>query len=339
MSEQARKEDVTDALDRKSIVIIVPVFNDWKCLALLLGQVESEFADSNCELSLLVVDDASTETDLLEPTLTQKRSVVQTIKYIRLSRNVGHQHAIATALKFLHDHVSCDFVAIMDADGQDSPQDLARIVNKLRSEPAVDLVFGRRQSRAEGTLFRWFYGAYITAFRLLTGIPIRFGHFCAFPKKTIASILQIRELPISFVGTILSSGISYSFVNANRNRRFEDKSKMKFISLVLHGLGTFVACRRIIARRIARFVIGASLIGVLGHWFLSAGTQDSSAFGVGYMKIFQIGSSFLAILVGVIVSIWIILILFGWSLSRKTKKGGPVAVLEQNRCGSEDELG
>lgn len=321
---------MTGNSDTPSIFIVVPVFNDWKCFALLLDRIEVEFADANWEITLLAVDDASTETSQLSSILTEKRAIIRQIQYIRLNRNVGHQQAIATALEFIHTDIDCDLIAIMDADGQDSPRDLVRLTNHLQDQSDVDLVFGRRQSRTEGILFRWFYKAYTVMFRVFTGIPIRFGHFCVIKKGVLECLINSPKLAISFVGTILSSRIRFSFVNTSRNQRFEDESKMRFFSLVTHGLGAFVACGAIIGRRVLRFTMGLVFSGSIGYWLLDAKPQELTSASSSYQVFLQIGMIVLSTTAVVAVFAWVGLVVFGLNISRRLKIIGPVLISEQN---------
>ena len=44
----------------KKIKILIPVYNDWQSLSKLLNNIDSEIQNINHEISIIVVDDAST---------------------------------------------------------------------------------------------------------------------------------------------------------------------------------------------------------------------------------------------------------------------------------------
>ena len=48
----------------KKIIILIPVYNDWKSLFKLLENIEEQIKKWNAEVSVLVVNDASTEKKL-----------------------------------------------------------------------------------------------------------------------------------------------------------------------------------------------------------------------------------------------------------------------------------
>ena len=64
-----------------------------------------------------------------------------------LATNVGHQRAIAIALAYLHDRVAPGAVLVMDGDGEDAPEDVPRLVARLRGQETPKIVFAERRKR------------------------------------------------------------------------------------------------------------------------------------------------------------------------------------------------
>ena len=45
----------------KKYIILIPLFNDWKSVSRLLKEIDVQVNDWNAEVSILIVNDASTE--------------------------------------------------------------------------------------------------------------------------------------------------------------------------------------------------------------------------------------------------------------------------------------
>ncbi|MCA9905830.1 MAG: glycosyltransferase, partial [Anaerolineae bacterium] len=77
--------------------VVIPVFNDWDSLELLVDEVNRVSFQQSLDIDILVIDDGST----MRPPRELRQTLpgaIQNIEYLRLMRNVGHQRAIATGL-------------------------------------------------------------------------------------------------------------------------------------------------------------------------------------------------------------------------------------------------
>jgi hypothetical protein len=190
---------------------------------------------------------------------------------LRLRRNLGHQRAIAVALAALasdvdraHD-VECEAVVVMDGDGEDSADDIPRLVERLRALPRPEIVFAERTRRAEGLLFRVFYGLFRLAHWLLTGRGVRFGNFSVIPAALLPAFLVLSETWNHYAAAVVRARLPYCTLRTARRKRLRGKSKMNFVSLVAHGLsavsvfGDVVATRALIA---AVTLLGVGAVGI-----------------------------------------------------------------------------
>ena len=111
---------------RKSIGIVIPVFNDWASLDILIGKLNQQAERTELGLHIFIIDDGSSET--LDPRcLSKGRQELADIQIVRLSTNVGHQRAIAVGLVMASRVEKIEAVVVMDADGEDQPEDVPRI--------------------------------------------------------------------------------------------------------------------------------------------------------------------------------------------------------------------
>ena len=89
----------------KKIKIIIPIYNDWQSVFKLLENIDNEISNLNAEFSVIVVNDASTETRS-ENQLNFKN--IRTVKIINMKENKGHARCIASGLKHIFDKEEFD---------------------------------------------------------------------------------------------------------------------------------------------------------------------------------------------------------------------------------------
>jgi glycosyltransferase involved in cell wall biosynthesis len=70
-------------------------------------------------------------------------------RVITLSRNLDHQKAIAIGLAYSVANNLADVFVVMDADGEDRPGDVPRLLAALESGPELSVVVARRMKRSE----------------------------------------------------------------------------------------------------------------------------------------------------------------------------------------------
>lgn len=216
----------------ENFVIIIPQFNDWEALNLLIQKINSDLDPSVLKnSSLLIIDDCSS-IDRTEPFVSFGGTKIQVL---RLYRNLGHQKAIAIGLSYVADHILCDNVIVMDADGEDAPGDINKLVERSRQIPGK-IIFAQRNKRTENFLFRFFYVIYKNVFKLLTGKVITFGNFSLVPQRRLQNLVRVSEIWNNYPGGIIKSRIPYDSILTDRAKRLAGESKMNFVSLVLHGL-------------------------------------------------------------------------------------------------------
>ncbi len=84
---------------------------------------------------------------------------------MHLARNLGHQKAIALGIAYINADVRSDFIIVMDADGEDRPEDIAKLLQESNKYTG-HVIFARRTGRSEGVIFRAFYFFYKVFFSL-----------------------------------------------------------------------------------------------------------------------------------------------------------------------------
>jgi glycosyltransferase involved in cell wall biosynthesis len=217
------------------IHILTPVFNDQQALSHLLADLNVVGESSGLSFSVIVVDDASSPPVPAVPEQTGHLGHIQEVQILRLHCNTGHQRAIAIGLAYLAEHGDVKLLAIMDADGEDRPADILRLLKNLQHW-GKPVAVAARSKRHEPFGFRAGYLLFKLAYRMLTGHSLVFGNFALMTGEALRGIVTRSELWNNFPATIVRSRIGYIPVRIDRGRRYCGASKMSFVSLLLHGL-------------------------------------------------------------------------------------------------------
>lgn len=243
-----------------SIAILMPVFNDWKSALGVLELLDPVLKQQGLLGHVILVDDASSEPANTETFKSAHFQAIQQIECIRMARNLGHQRAISIGLGHLGSLAkSPDMVVVMDSDGEDRPQDLPNLIQELATKPG-HVIFAHRAKRSEGFIFSIFYWFYKLSFRLLTGSTISFGNFSCISGSTLSRVVSISEIWNNYAAGIQRAKIPYSMVPTQRGKRIAGQSRMRFSSLILHGLSAISVYSDLVGVRALLFslAIGAT---------------------------------------------------------------------------------
>jgi polyisoprenyl-phosphate glycosyltransferase len=232
------------------IVITMPVYEDWDSAIELCRKIDAVFREEkSLHVSLLLIDDGSTVT--APPRELQFHpEAIEKISILVLRRNLGHQRAIAVALAYLQQHCKGDAVVVMDADGEDRPEDIPKLVGAMRKAELPTAVFAERGKRLENAGFRIFYQCYRILHKIFTGRDIRFGNFSVLPWAHLESLVVFPELWNHYAATFVKSRLPYVRVRADRAARVTGRSRMDFVSLVIHGLSALFANQEVVGTRL-----------------------------------------------------------------------------------------
>lgn len=254
--EQPTQENNTD--ENQPILIMIPVFNDWKAVELLLICLDEHLYHKNIQVDVLIVDDASS-IPIHREFLSEQLTAIQKVEILELRRNLGHQRAIAIGLSYIEANVPCQAVVVMDGDGEDEPRDVIRLIQRCQKKGYEKAVFARRSKRSESLMFKLFYLFYRRSYKLLTGHDIRVGNFSIIPYKVLRRLVVVSELWNHYAVGLLKAKVPYTEISSHRGIRLAGKPKMNFVSLITHGLSAISVYGDVVGVRL--LVATGTLIG------------------------------------------------------------------------------
>jgi hypothetical protein len=272
-----------------SLVILIPSYNDWESLRLLLPQLDQAVQGQRRRVAVLVVDDASSE-PMPEGWPGLNVTTLDSVEVLHLRANHGHQRAIALGLYHIHEFTDAEAVVVMDADGEDRPQDVAELLRVFSTEGNRKVVFAARTKRMESLGFRLFYQAYRLVHHALTGVVVQVGNFSVVPRHALARLMAIPDLWNHYAASVYRAKLPRTLVPLPRGRRLAGQSKMNFVSLLIHGLSAMsVFSDQVSARLLTAAVTFAALVmGLMGvtagvRWFSHLTIPGWPAFSVGVL--------------------------------------------------------
>jgi polyisoprenyl-phosphate glycosyltransferase len=232
------------------IVVTMPVYEDWDAALAVCKKIDLVFRQQpTLHVRILLVDDGST----LSPhphEIPFRPEAIECISILVLRRNLGHQRAIAVALAHIRQHWNGDAVIVMDADGEDRPEDIPVLVEAMRMASRPTAVFAERGKRLEKATFRFAYHCYRILHHAIAGRDIRFGNFSVLPWSHLDSLVVFPELWNHYAASLIKSRLPYIRVRCGRSVRLSGQSRMNFLSLVIHGISALFANQEVVGTRL-----------------------------------------------------------------------------------------
>ena len=227
-------------MKRKKITILVPCFNEEKSLPLFYLELNSELGAVNLSMydwEILFVNDGSKDDTL--NIIRKMRASDDRICYVNLSRNFGKENAMLAGF----DYATGDAVIIMDADLQDPPSLIPKMI-ELWEEGYQD-IYAKRADRGKESWFRkkcslLFYRIldYTTRFDILQNV----GDFRLLDRRCINALKRLRENERYSKGLFCWIGYRKKEIVFNRGDRIAGKSSWSFwglLNLAIEGITSF----------------------------------------------------------------------------------------------------
>ena len=214
------------------IKILIPVYNDWQSVFKLLENINSVVFNLDHEFSVIIVNDASTET---KPELFVNLEKLNSIKIINMKENRGHARCNAAGLKHIFENEEFDYVIPMDGDGEDRPEEIKQLIDNLNYHPDKPIV-GERIKRSEGIFFKFCYFVHKIITSTFTGQSIKYGNYTCLPKSIVEKMINEKSTWSSFSGALAKVAKDRATIPSERGTRYFGPSKMSFKNLLIHSL-------------------------------------------------------------------------------------------------------
>ena len=215
----------------KTIIILIPVYNDWESLNKLLKEINENikfFDEINFEC--LIVNDSSTKQI---PQLRKPNNFVS-LELLNMKENRGHARCNAFGIRYIFQNKKFDNLILMDGDGEDRPEEIKSLVQKIKENPHLSVV-AKRIKRSEGFFFQFLYELHKLITLIFTGQNINFGNYSILTRNDVDKLHSKASLWSSFSGSVKKNIKSLQEINSTRGLRYFGPSQMSLFKLIIHS--------------------------------------------------------------------------------------------------------
>ena len=244
----------------KKYIILIPIYNDRESLAKLIENINIEAKDLNSKISIIVVNDASSQ-QIIDN--YQNIENISFIEIINMKENRGHARCIASGLKYIFEKKEFDYVIPMDGDGEDRPEEIKNFIRHAE-QPNNKAIVGERTKRSENLFFKICYQLHKILTLGFTGKSIKFGNFTCLSKSTIEKMLNEKATWNSFSGSLKKIEKDLLSIPSIRGVRYFGPSKMSFFNLLKHSFSIISVFKTTLLIRSILFLI-AYLFLIVGQ--------------------------------------------------------------------------
>src|SRR5438094_6357938 len=232
---------------RPTISVVLPVYNERENLDALVDRLIPALRKTIGEsFEVLFIDDGSRDGsgDLLDALHARDRR----LKVVHFSRNFGHQAALQAGL----DEATGDAVVLMDADLQDPPEVLGRLVEHWRQ--GYEVVYAIRRRRKEGLVKRAAYAVFYRTLKAVAEIdvPLDAGDFCLLDRRVVDTLATLPERNRRLRGLRRWVGFRQVGVEYERDARHAGETKYTLRRLLRLALSGYVGFSAMPLRAAAR---------------------------------------------------------------------------------------
>lgn len=180
-------------MDARSITIVVPVFNESESLETLLSEIHATAREHHLDVKTIFVDDGSTDASWSR--IAAMADSDPTVAGVRFRRNAGKAAALMAGFA----EARGDIVFMMDADLQDPPEEMPRMLAKL--DEGFDLVSGWKQVRHDPWHKVYPSRVFNKMISRLTGVHLH-DHVCGLKcmRREVAECLKLYGEFHRFIG-------------------------------------------------------------------------------------------------------------------------------------------
>ncbi len=217
--------------------IVIPIYNEEAVINETYRRLTQVMESTRETYELLFVNDGSG--DRSAEIIEGFAKTDQSVRLLEFSRNFGHQIAITAGM----DYARGDAIVIIDADLQDPPELIPRMIEKWRE--GYEVVYARRTRRKGETLFkRWTASLFYRTLRALTdvNIPVDTGDFRLIDWSVCEAMRGIREKNRFVRGLVSWVGFRSTAIEYVREERLAGETKYplkKMLRFSMDGIASF----------------------------------------------------------------------------------------------------
>lgn len=224
-------------MNRPLLSIVTPAHNEEDNLDRLISEIDESVANLRLDHEIVIVDDGSR--DRTAQVASRLANDLDHVRFVRLSRNFGHQPALLAGLRAARGNA----VVTMDADLQHPPSLIPRLVDEWRA--GADVVHTlRADSDDTGSLKKATSKGFYRFFRAQSGVDLAEGmaDFRLVDRRALEPVISSNEVRLFFRGMFVWIGFEQATVPyeaANRNAGTSSYNPVRMFRLASRGIFGF----------------------------------------------------------------------------------------------------
>ena len=213
--------------------LVVPCYNEAENVNAFQNAVINAFSGCGYDFEIVFVDDGSADT-----TLHQLRKEFKAqrcpVKVVSFSRNYGKEAAIYAGMK----QANGDYIALIDADLQQRPEIIKKMVMILDEQPQYDVVAAYQDRRGEGKVLSFLKKSFYKVINKLSNINLKAdaSDFRTFRRSVAESILSLGEYHRFSKGIFAWVGYETCFIPYTACNRANGTTKWNFSKLFNYAI-------------------------------------------------------------------------------------------------------
>jgi polyisoprenyl-phosphate glycosyltransferase len=261
----------------QTVSVVVPCFNEQAVLPELFKRLSAAAATWGMDHEVICVDDGSQ--DGTWELLKRQHAADPRWRCLSFARNFGHQIAVSAGLYY----AIGDAVVVSDADLQDPPEEISKLIQKWRE--GYDVVYAVRQKRKENLLKRaCYWGFYrVVSFLVPFEIPLDAGDFCLVSNRVVKVINAMPERARFVRGLRAWAGFKQIGICYERKARAAGSPKYtmkKLFKLAWDGIFSFSTVPLRLAAYLGFIVSLVAFLGVLFTFCQKIFSSEFAAIGL-----------------------------------------------------------
>jgi dolichol-phosphate mannosyltransferase len=225
---------------KKLISIIAPMYNEELLVEIFCNEVFKVLntVSSSYDTEIVLVNDGSSDSTLKKMLETQNHHLDK-ISVINLSRNFGLEGAINAGLT----KANGDLVVVMDADLQDPPIIILKMLEK--HEAGADVIIAARRRRESDSIFKkvtaFFYYKFSLKLANKLYLVDNAANYRMLSRNAVNKINLLPEVNRVFRIIVPYIGLKTEVVEYDRDKRYAGKTKYNISSMLEYGLNSITS--------------------------------------------------------------------------------------------------
>ena len=213
--------------------LVVPCYNEAESVHLFRDAVISAFDGCGYDYEIIFVNDGSQDT-----TLFQLKKIYASgkcpVKVVSFSRNFGKEAAIYAGMR----EAAGEYVSLIDADLQQRPEIVRKMVEILEQRPELDVVAAYQDRRGEGKVLSFFKKSFYSLINRLSTVKLHpdASDFRTFRRSVAESLISLAEYHRFSKGLFAWVGYETHFIPYTAEARVAGTTKWSFRKLFNYAI-------------------------------------------------------------------------------------------------------